>query len=61
MEYTVFIPPRELIKKGEKIIFTNSALEEITMSYEEVKQFPHLLNFVLRFVGDNPINIRATF
>jgi len=61
MEYMVSIPPRNLIIKGEKIIFTNSALEETTMSYEEVKQFPHLLNFVLKFVGDKPINIKTKF
>lgn len=61
MEYTVSIPPKELIKKGEKIVFTSSTEETIKMSYEEISQFPHLLNFVLKFVGDNPMSVRATF
>ena len=60
MEYMVSIPPKNLIAKGEKIIFTSST-EETTMSYEEICQFPHLLNFVLKFIGDNPINVKIKF
>lgn len=60
MEYMVSIPPKNLIAKGEKIIFTSGS-SEMKMSYEEVGEFPHLLNVILKFVGDNPINIKIKF
>jgi hypothetical protein len=60
MEYMVSIPPRGLIAKGEKIIFV-SGNSEMKMSYEEISQFPHLLNFVLKCVGDKPVYARTKF
>ena len=60
VEYTVSIPPRGLILSGEQIKFSSGS-EEFSMSYMEIQQFPHLLNFVLRCVGDKPVYARTKF